>query len=594
MVAAVRRIVETDRWNSFDRFHDTTKTLVRAYEAAGATAEVYSVQTGGALGSGRWIIPEAADVRAATLDIVAPIRKRVLDYRRNPWHVAQWSASTAPGGVRCGLVAIDSDEQLARLPAGGLCGKFVLTRLKVADKRRAFYEKGALGVICDAPVPGFPDAVAWTKFGWGGLPLADSQARLVGLAISASEGRKLRQLLRRHRELTLRVNVDIRHYAGIHDVVSGIIEGRDEPQSEIWAIAHSSEPGALDNASGVAACVEIARVINELAASGALPRPRCTIRFVHAYECYGFFHYFEHHPRPQPPLAGVCIDIVGAKPALCRRELRWHSTIPMSATFVNDVGEFLLRAALRLARPGYRFLPKPFLSTEDTLLGDPLYGFPCPWLTNHPCKGYHSSADVPALLHARGLTACAAAMAGYLYYLAAAATDEALELAAWETDRTVERLREAYRQRAPRARPASGVRPDRVRYILHQHAASLERLRRWATRGGQPEGSALFAACARRAAEAAGQLRRRAATGPCACRPIRTAPLAPTAENTWPQAAEELKALPKWAAYWADGERTLAEIASLLAAELGRPVPAAQVLRHFGALAELRYVERVR
>ena len=70
MVEAVAEIVETDRWNSFDRFHDTTKTLVRRYEEAGAEVEVCPVQTGGRMGSGRWIIREAADVRGATVDVV--------------------------------------------------------------------------------------------------------------------------------------------------------------------------------------------------------------------------------------------------------------------------------------------------------------------------------------------------------------------------------------------------------------------------------------------------------------------------------------------------------------------------------------------
>ena len=94
-------IVETDRWNSFDRFRDTTQTLVRGYEAAGAVADVYSIQTGGATGSGRWLIREAQDVRSATVDIVRPVRERLLDYRDNPWHVVQWTAGTPKGGMTC-------------------------------------------------------------------------------------------------------------------------------------------------------------------------------------------------------------------------------------------------------------------------------------------------------------------------------------------------------------------------------------------------------------------------------------------------------------------------------------------------------------
>ena len=72
MMATVRDVVQTDRWNSFDRFGDTTSTLTSRYEAAGARVEVESIQTGGRLGSGRWIIREAADVAGATVDVVHP------------------------------------------------------------------------------------------------------------------------------------------------------------------------------------------------------------------------------------------------------------------------------------------------------------------------------------------------------------------------------------------------------------------------------------------------------------------------------------------------------------------------------------------
>ena len=94
MVDAIAEIVATDRWNSFDRFHETTKTLVRRYEEAGAVVEVDAIQTGGRMGSGRWIIREAADVHAATVDVVAPVMQRLLDYRDNPWHAVQWTSAT--------------------------------------------------------------------------------------------------------------------------------------------------------------------------------------------------------------------------------------------------------------------------------------------------------------------------------------------------------------------------------------------------------------------------------------------------------------------------------------------------------------------
>lgn len=96
----VAAIAESDRWNSFDHFHRTTEKLVDYYERAGAQVEVESIQTGGQIGSGRWVIQEAADVRSATVDVVHPVRQRILDYAENPWHVVQWSAATPAEGLR--------------------------------------------------------------------------------------------------------------------------------------------------------------------------------------------------------------------------------------------------------------------------------------------------------------------------------------------------------------------------------------------------------------------------------------------------------------------------------------------------------------
>ena len=129
ILGAVEEVQTTDRWNSFDRFHDTTDALVRRYEAAGAGAEVDAIQTGGRIGTGRWIIQEAADVRGATVDVVSPVRERVLDWCENPWHVIQWSAGTPREGLRLRLLVLDDRCEIERLSADGLTGAIVLTKM---------------------------------------------------------------------------------------------------------------------------------------------------------------------------------------------------------------------------------------------------------------------------------------------------------------------------------------------------------------------------------------------------------------------------------------------------------------------------------
>jgi len=595
MMEWVDKIVETDKWNSFDRFHDTTETFVNAYEAAGAEADVHQAQTGGMTGTGRWIIPEAEDIVEATCDVVAPVKKRVLDYAQNPWHVIQWSASTPADGMTCEMVIADTNEELDRLRSRWVRGKIVLTKMNPRRILRKLADKGAAGVITDQPVPQLPDAVAWTKFGWGGIGLNDAWARLVGLAISENQGKELRALAREHGRLRLHAKVTVRKYVGTQDVVSGIIRGSGDPQDEVWAIAHSAEPGAQDNASGGAVCLEIAQIIEGLIARGELPRPRRTIRLLHGYECYGFFHYLEHARRFQRPLAGVCIDSVGARADFCNGRAEWHRTIPMSAGFVDRLGYAILRDTLRLGDSGYKLAVEPFVATLDTLIGDPKYGYPCPWITTHARKGrhrfnaYHSSADTAELLCPEGLKDCAAAMAAYLYYLADAGTPEALELASAETDWTVKRL----------GAVGAAVTPELAAYYSTLHRISVNELKRWLWGGDRDEILEHFTACEDRVREAAetvtaGKKRKRRRLPAGAKRvPRRTAVLSPTLENTPAPIGERISSakLRAWALFWADGERNLADIAQCVSMETGEDVSIDQVAGFFEAHADLGYVD---
>lgn len=590
----VAAIAETDRWNSFDRFHETTKTLVRRYTDAGAVAEVHPIQTGGRIGSGRWLIHEAADVRSATVDIVKPIRQRILDYRENPWHVVQWSGATPRGGMVNELVVVDNLKALQRMPAGALTGKMVLTQIDVRGNLRTFAEKGAAGVIYDRPVPHLPNATPWTKFGWGGIPIANAPFHLVGLVLSGNEGKRLRRLVQKHGSLTLCTRVDIRKYVGTHDMVSGIVKGADDPQDEVWVLAHSAEPGALDNASGVALCLEIARIIEGLVVGGLLPRPRRSIRLLNAYECHGFFKYLEDVRRLQTPLAGVVIDTVGSSPRVCNGRLEWHATIPMSAGFVNHVGEAIIRAALRLNNPGYKLYLEPFMSTSDTLIGDPKYGFPCPWITTHhrdankASYAYHTSADTVNLVSPQGLAACATAMAGYLYYLADAGSREVVDLAAAETRRTLDRLQRQHKK-ISRAQAAC---------IRNEHHVTTQKLQRWMWGGDRSAVLSHLADCERQvreAAESAGQEQVRGPKRyvPGASRvPRRTAPLSPIPENMPADISKRITStkLSPWALFWADGNRTLLEIAEAISCETKQNVAPQRVVTFFEAHAKLGYV----
>jgi len=605
MKSNVARIAATDRWNSFDRFQETTQTLSELYERAGARVEVTPIQTGRNLGDGHWAIQEAQDIKAAVADVVSPVRERILDYRDNPWHVVQWTAATPGRGLRCPLVIIDDEQELDRLPVGGLEGAAVLTQLDIRGVMAKLDRAGAVAVISDQAVPNNPDAVAWTKFGWGAVPMDHATANLVGLILSQRQGQRLRRLQNRHGQLTLLVKVDARKYVGSHDVICGVVEGEQDPQDEVWAFAHSAEPGALDNASGCALTIEVARILETLIASGALPRPRRSIRLVNGYECYGFFAYLERVGRMQPPLAGVNIDTVGSKPAVGNGRLEWHATTPMSAGFVDWIGEKILRSTLRQDRgAGYRLCLENFMETSDTLIGDPQYGFPCPWITTHHQRrgigfdAYHSSADTMALVSAPGLKTCASAMAAYLYYLAQAGSDDVAAIASVEA----ERLKQ-YAGGRKRLKPAEAT------YVRDAMAVSLRQLRRWSWGGDRSQIEGHLADCERQVAAAAraaigSRATARGASAQARRVPRRTALLTPTGDNCPSPISSRIggSGLRRWALYWADGKRSLAQIREAISVEesgflspLGETgdvdVELQNVIDYFEAHAELGYIE---
>lgn len=588
----VKAIVETDRWTSFDRYHDTTRTLVREYERAGAATDVYGVRTGGQLGTGRWIVQEAADVTAVTVDVVKPKRQRIVDYKHNPWHAVRWCTSTPAEGMTNELVVIDTEEKLKQLPRNGLAGKMVLTPLSAW---RQFADKGAAGLLIETPIKGHPDATRWASFGWGGPQIEDAAARLIGISVSEQLGKQLRQLVAKHGSVRLKTCVDVRRYVGSHDLVSGLVWGADDPQDEVWALAHSLEPGAADNASGVAVCVEIARIIESLIAEGKLPRPKRTIRLLNGYECYSFFNYLENVKRFQTPLAGVCIDCVGIRPELCDRRLEWHGTIPMSAGFVDGLGEGIVRAALRTPAHTYRCVPMPFVSTADTLIGDPKYGFPCPWIATyrgHKKPGYdayHSSADTSDILSPDGLATVATAMAAYLYFLADADSENVTRLATWETDRAVAPLLESRKR----------LSPADAEFVRTRHQVSMERLQRWMWGGDRSAILSHLAECERQVREAVEKRttrgRRRVVPQTARRVPRRKVALSPTLENTPSAIGKRIResGLPSWTLFWADGHRALSDIAVMTSCELQKEITIDQITGFFDAHADLGYVDFV-
>ncbi|MBT3379384.1 MAG: hypothetical protein HN742_32930 [Lentisphaerae bacterium] len=585
IMALVSEIVNTDRWNSFDQFPKTTETILRAFSNQGLETESCRLQTGGRMGTGRWLIQEASEIQSATLRVVAPTQQPLADYHDNPWSAIQWGCSTPSAGLTCSVRVVDSWKELERIPQHGLRGTFVLTRLSPAGNHFRWANTGAAGLICDAPVKGCPDATCWGKFGWGGLPFGTSHSRLPGIMLSKNTGKALRALLRSDDGVRLHMNVRVRSGVGHHDVVSGILSGRADPQDEVWAIAHSCEPGAIDNASGISVCAEALQILSAAIQAGLVPAPLRSIRALAGFECYGFFEYLISQKRLQSPLAGVCVDCVGAKGELCDHTLTWHDTLPSAAGFVNTLGFDALNLAFSAEATGMTLKRAPFTSTEDTMIGDPRYGFPCPYLGSFPYRTYHSSADTPGLLDPRILRNCAVGVAAYLYQLANADSRQVQSFATRAAGEAISQVNEASDAAT-------------VMMAVQGFRANATRLPRWFWGGEHAEllnGMELHSNTIQQCAgDRLADISTDTSTPSADQRiPFRRVPLAPTYENVPPDIRERFKeaGVHKWTLYWADGTRTLGDIHQLACAERGKDYRLSQVVAFFEAMAEIGYID---
>jgi aminopeptidase YwaD len=97
------------------------------------------------------------------------------------------------------------------------------------------------------------------------------------------------------------------------DVVSATIPGTDPSAGEVVLTAHlcHQSAGANDNASGSAAILQVARTLNRAIQSGAIARPRLTIRFLWTPEIAGSQAWLASHPDINI-VGGIHMDMVGA------------------------------------------------------------------------------------------------------------------------------------------------------------------------------------------------------------------------------------------------------------------------------------------
>ena len=466
----MRKVWDNDRWFTFARFHDTAKYLKSRMQESGLRdIELVEAPADGVTRAGYWTMPLAWEVRHAQLEIIAPTPspefRMLADYEKVPASLGMWSGPTPSGGTVAEIVDVTKESDLDRLDVKG---KLVLTSENPAGFKWSLVRKGALGAInAFTENPDLKDDRQWIN-AWGdnGWAFIKSSAPLLSFSVTPHQAQYLRSLLRRG-PVRVKATVDTEYHAGGYPMVTAVLPGTGS-EEEVLTLGHTSEQGAHDNATGVAAMVESMATLRRLIESGKLPRPRRTIRILTMPEVYGSLYYTETHAdRMHRTVAAMCVDTPAAPYGLAGTEYTLYMNPHVASSYTDAL-------ALRVADAwlGHRRPPRPwhwaeFMTGTDTWLAEPTVGVQTVWpYSGTGVQSHHNTADRPETVDPKSLHDLVAINASFLYYVANAGEPEARWLAGVALDRAYEQVLAARRKGREQIAYSVARGSDAVRSVL--------------------------------------------------------------------------------------------------------------------------------
>jgi aminopeptidase YwaD len=219
----------------------------------------------------------AWDPQDAALTIVGD-GTPLLAMRTNLNMLAINSYSTPDSGVVADVVDAGKGGA-AELDRAKVKGKIVLAEAGVGPLfSEAVQRRGAVGVLAYRMPAYTRPEINRSSIQFSSIPL-DTTVRGWGMPISRGAFDSLRASLARG-PVRVRAMTKSRLFPSVERTVVAEVHGADRPDERFVFSAHVQEPGANDNASGVGALAEAARVLAVLSKSGAaVPRRTITMLF---------------------------------------------------------------------------------------------------------------------------------------------------------------------------------------------------------------------------------------------------------------------------------------------------------------------------
>ena len=258
----------------------------------------------------------------AELRLVEPMARLITTTESAPSALIQGSRSadlTAP------VVWIGLGADPKNYEGKDVRGKIVLAGNALPEdvKEMAIHRFGAAGVLFyfDLPHNSGDNQDAnldsyWSP--WG----KDGRESTFGFSLSNNEYRFLKNLLDRGQKVIVKVKIDAEIKQGdeaVFETLDAAIRGSEYPDEEflMWAHIDHPLPGAVDNGSGCAVILEVARTLQALIDNGLVPRPKRTIRFLWLPHVSGLYMYFSRHPEKIGKVrGGISMDSVGISQTL--------------------------------------------------------------------------------------------------------------------------------------------------------------------------------------------------------------------------------------------------------------------------------------
>jgi hypothetical protein len=233
----------------------------------------------------------------------------LLRFATNRNMIAIRSHSTPATGIEADLVDVGRGrpEDFERV---AVAGRLVMGESGIgALYREAVQRRGALGVMAWNMAAYLKPETNRRSISFSSIP-SDSGRGSFGIMLSTEARDALRRALAAG-PVRLRVVVNTRFVDAPEQTLVADVRGRVRPDERFVFSAHVQEPGANDNASGVGALAEIARVTASLLRGGAVDPVR-SLTFVWGDEIVATRRYIaEDTARARGIRWGLSLDMVG-------------------------------------------------------------------------------------------------------------------------------------------------------------------------------------------------------------------------------------------------------------------------------------------